>query len=624
MKKSVSPSHGENIPSEVMWLRISLKLVTLYPDAPTLHTGVPHRDAESVFEDTGERGADPDQAMAVEAARAFNDTHEAASKDRWPLSSASVEVICSPKLSRLFAALKIECSEEEIPTFWLDQTSKSATGQVESPCISKDEFEQLSYRPQSGGDPQDIRQELRSSTVSRSIIRNSSISRNKANPLKYPHLDFLLSHRDDEILLSPSPLHELYVFPAQYSQRYDSSPAAKSLTASELNDLLPWDEKNHRDPLCHEQDPDIIYAMEEHAHSCFDQKDFSEAEYWFRRVLSARKGTEGGNTARILSTALEIIHVVQCSGNIMAARKWHRDIHRTILSYFPPTDGLVLQSLRVREINFSMAAEANEEESLSREILQATLLSFGPKHKKTLGQLDSFASALLDQGKYAEAEKLLLITLQLFRNVPKVEFYIVDAMMDRLVLALLLNGQAEQALEWSIYSAERANAHLGEDNPTAMNTRRQLAECLMAVGRIEESENIFHATMRSTIRVLGERNQETLQCMFSYGRTLSSVGRDSEAETWLRKSHEGLLRCFGPEPRSTLYSCDWLVWCLEKQGRLDEAMQVCEGYRQELCAREGITDQHKHVIKVRDWMDRISESMEMQQRVLDTFTAEKQ
>jgi hypothetical protein len=146
----------------------------------------------------------------------------------------------------------------------------------------------------------------------------------------------------------------------------------------------------------------------------------------------------------------------------------------------------------------------------------------------------------------------------------------------------------------------------------------------MAVGRIEESENIFHATMRSTIRVLGERNQETLQCMFSYGRTLSSVSRDSEAETWLRKSHEGLLRCFGPEPRSTLYSCDWLVWCLEKQGRLDEAMQVCEGYRQELCAREGITDQHKHVIKVRDWMDRISESMEMQQRVLDTFTAEEQ
>jgi tetratricopeptide (TPR) repeat protein len=597
--------------------------VTLYPDAPTLHAGGPYRDAESVFEDTGERGANPDPATAVEDEREFNDAHEATSRDNRPLPSAFVEVIGSPKLSRLFAALKVECSEEEIPTFWLGQTFKSASGQVESPCISKDELERLSHRLESGGDPQDGPQELQNPTVSRSIIRNSSTSKSKANPLKYPHLDFLLSQRDDEIQLSPSPFNELYVFPTQYSQQYDCNPATKSLTASELNDLLSWDEKNHRDPLCHEQDQDIIFAMEEQAYSCFEEKNFSGAEYWFRRVLSARKGTEGGNTAKILATALNIIMAIQKSGGIMAARNWHKEIHRTISSHFSPTHWLVLESLRVREVNLWLSEESNEEESLSREILQAILVSFGPKHKKTVGQLEYLATAIMGQGRFAEAEKLFMITLQLCRNVPQVSFDIVDTTIGNLAEVLFRKGQTEPALQWTICRAERADKCLGEDDPRAIGTRRHLAECLRAVGRIEESENIFHVTIRSLVRVLGERHQDTLRCMFYYGHTLCSEGRHSEAAIWLTKSLEGSLESFGPEDRITLHSCYWLVLCLETQGKFDEALQLCERYLQELEPREGITDQHKHIIKVRAWMDEISKHIEMEQRVLDTFAAEE-
>jgi tetratricopeptide (TPR) repeat protein len=280
--------------------------------------------------------------------------------------------------------------------------------------------------------------------------------------------------------------------------------------------------------------------------------------------------------------------------------------------------------LQVREVNFSLNEESDEEESLSRETLQAILVSFGPKHEKTVRQLQYLAAAIIDQGRFAEAEKLLMITLQLCRNVPQVDFGIVDNVMDNLVIALFRKGQTEPALQWSIYRAERADECIGENDPRAIGTRKDLAECLRAVGRIEESENIFHATIRSMMRVRGERHQDTLECMLYYGRTLSHEGRDSEAESWLRKSLEGSLESFGPEDRITLQSCDWLVWCLETQGRFDEALQLCERYLQELNHREGITDQHKHIIKVRAWMDRISERIKMEQRVLDTFTAEEQ
>lgn len=161
---------------------------------------------------------------------------------------------------------------------------------------------------------------------------------------------------------------------------------------------------------------------------------------------------------------------------------------------------------------------------------------------------------MLDQRTYAEAEQLLIITLQICINVPKVRFHTVDAIISRLATALLLNGRAEMALEGGIDRTYGANACLGEDSPTAIGTRRKPAECLRAVGRIYESETLFHATIRSMVRVLGERYPDTLQCMFHYGCTLISEARHSETEMWLRRSLEGSLKSLGREHRSTLYN----------------------------------------------------------------------
>jgi tetratricopeptide (TPR) repeat protein len=223
-----------------------------------------------------------------------------------------------------------------------------------------------------------------------------------------------------------------------------------------------------------------------------------------------------------------------------------------------------------------------------------------------------------------EAEEILMITLQLCKKIQKVDFGIVHIAMNNLVHILSLKGEAKSALEWSICRAERAGRSVGKDHPTTMNARRRVAKCLIATSRVEEGEELLHSILRTMIRVLGERHEETVYCMLSYGRTLNEQGKHSEAEAWLKKSFRSLLASFGPEHRHTLYSCQSLLWCLEDQGRFDEALQVCERYLQELRTREGITDRHRYVIKVHDWMDRISKRIEKQLRVLDIFAAEEQ
>jgi hypothetical protein len=85
--------------------------------------------------------------------------------------------------------------------------------------------------------------------------------------------------------------------------------------------------------------------------------------------LSAQQKTEGANTAEILLTALNIIEVVQKSGQIITARKWHKEIYRIISNHLPSAHWFVLKSLRINGFNFSLAGEHKEEESIFRESL---------------------------------------------------------------------------------------------------------------------------------------------------------------------------------------------------------------------------------------------------------------
>jgi tetratricopeptide (TPR) repeat protein len=331
-----------------------------------------------------------------------------------------------------------------------------------------------------------------------------------------------------------------------------------------------------------------------------------------------------GDPAKILNTALSVIDTAQASGNIMAARKWHEEIHRTILKHFPPVSLLVFRSLRVREANFYLAGEHDDEENISRETLQAVLDTSGPKHKETVKQLRYLSTAILGQNRYAEAEKLLMLTLQLCKSVPQVNFETVDFAMKHLAEALYLQGQTKLSLEWASCRAECAAARLGEDDRTTMDARIKVAKFLGATGRIKESEDLFHSTLGSMVRLLGRRHQDTISCILNHGIMLRGEGRYSEAEAWFRESFELSLGLFGPEDSYTSASCDRLVFCLKKMRRFDEALQLCERYLQELRLREGITDQHKMIIKFQGWINEIMECTEEQLRVLDIFVAEEQ
>ena len=132
--------------------------------------------------------------------------------------------------------MKLECSDE-IPIFWLDTTSKLASRQVSHYCLSKFKFEPF-HRPERDGGAQDGGQIVQESAVSTSIFTYPSTIRCSINLLKYPHLDFMLSHKDDKVPLSPSPFNELYIFLAQSSLSFKNNFSINFLPEFSLINLL--------------------------------------------------------------------------------------------------------------------------------------------------------------------------------------------------------------------------------------------------------------------------------------------------------------------------------------------------------------------------------------------------
>jgi hypothetical protein len=82
--------------------------------------------------------------------------------------------------------------------------------------------------------------------------------------------------------------------------------------------------------------------------------------------------------------------------------------------------------------------------------------------------------AILKQGKYTEAEQLLMATIQLCKEVLGIHSNIMDELLGNQVNLLIDKGENQPALEWSIYRAERADTIFGEDHLVAMNVRRKL------------------------------------------------------------------------------------------------------------------------------------------------------
>jgi tetratricopeptide (TPR) repeat protein len=212
-----------------------------------------------------------------------------------------------------------------------------------------------------------------------------------------------------------------------------------------------------------------------------------------------------------------------------------------------------------------------EAEKILRNVIEVRTHVLGSEHPDTLRSHNSLDYALWKGGKYTEAEAD-------FRELIKWEEKVLgpehpDTLLSRHGLAITLDLQAKYAEAEAQFRAliKTEERVLGAEQPSTLRSRMELAITLYEQGKYQEAEVQLRALSETEEKVLGAEHPETLRSRSNLAVALYEQGKYHEAEA----EHRSLLKLrekvLGPEHPDTLLNRNNLALMLINQGKYPEA-----------------------------------------------------
>jgi tetratricopeptide (TPR) repeat protein len=539
--------------------------------------------------------SDPD--VALESSNFTNDT--------WPFAStAVVDVIGSPKLSRLFAALKLECPTD-IDPFSLPEpafpTPPEAIG-----CLSQSDLMDLHNKKNGDSDSQKGKEVVRYDYYNTRFFFQLPLpgsSPQRAFSRKFPEFDVWFP---SGVLMNPSPLNELYVFPSPTPKLVKDTPGLRTQAVNDRFLELELSKKLAKlQPLLHEYDPKILQTMNELAGALLNQGKYLQAEELFRKLAGIFLVTCGPNSEGYLWAQVDLSNTLACLDRDPEADKILRSIERAIALGFKAPDPLVLEFLNTKAWVARGMGDRQGDENCGRELLQITLGSYGLRHPETLHAIRNLASPLKRKGSLQESEQLLRIVVQLSNEVNGVCSETELQAMSILAEILSLNNQYIDSVRLSRLALGRAKVLLGPTHGIAVRCSRQLAISLRGIGYLRESEQALKEIIENQSATLGEKHVETLVSLCFLGSMLYDDGRYAEAIPCFRKALWGDSQSIVAPTKKSQDVCYWLGKCYERLGDNEGARALYFHYIHKIRAAAG--EAHPYVIEVREWITELPE-----------------
>jgi tetratricopeptide (TPR) repeat protein len=298
---------------------------------------------------------------------------------------------------------------------------------------------------------------------------------------------------------------------------------------------------------------------------------------------------------------------------------------------------------------------ASDATQLQRRVYDVCLNSLGQHHPLTLKVTDSLASSLCFQGRWAESltlheravEGMTIVfgkkhenTLLAMNNLAKlyernmdfeksVEFHRVawEGMKERLgeshfdtlvcledlaTSSLRLGGEhLPKAHDMMTFVLERRKENLVKEHPYILLAIANLGRAKSALGQHEEAARIMKDALNIAERNLGEDHFGVLYGKTQYAQVLVHLGRYDEAEkmfhTIVEKPQYRKATDEDGEHPDRIVTLWYLTGCLEKQGKFQDALRVCEGLMGSLreIGGKGLGTRHKFASMLREEMDKL-------------------
>lgn len=304
---------------------------------------------------------------------------------------------------------------------------------------------------------------------------------------------------------------------------------------------------------------------------------------------------------------------------------------------------------------------------LQRRVHDVCLKSLGQDHPLTLTVTDSLGSSLCFQGRWAESlalhqravEGLSVVfgedhekTLKAINNLARVyernmdfeksvELHRVayegmkkrlgDSHFDTLLCledlatsSLRLGGEhIQESHDMMVFVLDRRKAMLVKEHPYILLAIANLGRVKSTMGRPDEAVKIMREALTIAERNLGKDHFGVLAGKTHYAQVLVQLGRYEEAEEMFhaveRKPQYRNATDEDGEHPDRIIALWYLTGCLEKQGKFQEALQVCEGLMKSLqeIGGGGRGTRHKFAAILREEIDKLKGNIVESKQITD-------
>lgn len=221
-------------------------------------------------------------------------------------------------------------------------------------------------------------------------------------------------------------------------------------------------------------------------------------------------------------------------------------------------------------MNYAVALFSAGETERSLAMLE-DLLAEDLELEQRMQVLDQAASLLKSAGRPVEAEAHAREVLALGLEQLGFRSSIVAGYRARLAVALVEQGRLAEPEELLLTNLEILTERHGEESAQVFAAKHELAYLYQEVPRFEEAEDLYLQAMDGWRRGSGERSPMVLQSYHNISTLYDDWGRLELAEEFARKAFELRAETLGPTATVTLLSMRNLGRVLRRAGKLDEA-----------------------------------------------------
>jgi eukaryotic-like serine/threonine-protein kinase len=247
------------------------------------------------------------------------------------------------------------------------------------------------------------------------------------------------------------------------------------------------------------------------------------------------------------------------------------DIQRRILGTEHPETLLTMRHLAATLVDNGEFAEG---EKLDRELLEAQRRVLGPRDPETIKTMNNLAAALGGLGRDAEAEQLFRETLDIARTVLGPEDRFVLRIANHLSKTLTDEQKYAETEKLARETLELQRRTLGPDHVDTIETRTNLAYTLASKKRFAEAAQMTRDAFDVSKRVNGAESATTLLLMSNLGYLELNAARRGEARTLLQEALAIERRVLDPNHPYTALTKYNLALLAGSEGRRDEGLSL--------------------------------------------------